>query len=290
MHDLLQPILNGILLGGLYAAVAVGLSMIFGIVKMVNLAHGDLMIVGSYLALVLIGLVGINPLVSLVFIGPAMFVSGFLIQKHLFNRVLGKGMEPPLIVTLGVSTILQNALLLIFSPDARSLATELSLQTIHVGDFLMVPMPYLVGFLVGVAMISALHKFLRGTNLGRAVRAASDDEEAAQLMGVNTDNIYAYAMGIAVMTAAVAGVLVGMTFTFYPHTGPQFLIIAFGVVIIGGVGSMIGTLLGGMLLGLAQLLGAHLFGPGFQLLSGYLVLLAVLSVRPQGIFGKRVHS
>jgi branched-chain amino acid transport system permease protein len=290
MHDLLQPILNGILLGGLYAAVAVGLSMIFGIVKMVNLAHGDLMIVGSYLALVFMGMVGINPLVSLVFIGPAMFVAGFLIQKHVFNRVLGKGMEPPLIVTLGVSTILQNALLLIFSPDARSLATELSVQTIHVADFLRVPMPYLVGFLVGVAMISALHQFLRGTNLGRAVRAASDDEEAAQLMGVNTDNIYAYAMGIAVTTAAVAGVLIGMTFTFYPHTGPQFLIIAFGVVIIGGVGSMIGTLLGGMLLGLAQLLGAHLFGPGFQLLSGYLVLLAVLSLRPQGIFGKRAHS
>ncbi|MBI4965157.1 MAG: branched-chain amino acid ABC transporter permease [Desulfomonile tiedjei] len=289
MQDLLQPILNGILLGGLYAAVAVGLSMIFGVVKMVNLAHGDLMIVGSYLCLVCTGMAGVNPLLSIVIVGPAMFVVGFLMQRYLFNRVLHQGMEPPLIVTLGVSVILQNALLLVFSPDARSLATDLSVRTIRVSDTLRVPVPYLIGFLVGIITIAALHRFLKGTNLGRAIRAASDDEGAAQLMGVDTGITYAYAMGIAAMTAAIAGILVGMTFTFYPHTGPQYLIIAFGVVIIGGVGSMIGTLLGGMILGLAQLLGAHFLGPGFQLLSGYLVLLVVLALRPQGIFGKRAH-
>ena len=121
--------------------------------------------------------------------------------------------------------------------------------------------------------------------MGRAIRAASDDEVAAQLMGVNTRNIYAKAMGIAMMTAGVAGVLVGMTFTFYPHTGPQYLIIAFGVVVIGGLGSMKGTLLGGLILALAQLLGAQFFGPGYQLFCGYVVLLIVLAVRPQGIFG-----
>jgi branched-chain amino acid transport system permease protein len=290
MQDLLQPVLNGILLGGLYAAVAVGLSMIFGIVRMVNLAHGDLMIVGSYLALVCMGIAGTNPLLSLVFVGPVMFVAGFIMQRYLFNRVLRQGVEPPLIVTLGVSVVLQNTLLLVFSPDARSLVTELSVRTIHVSDSLRAPASYFIGFAVSVIMIAGLHQFLKSANLGRAIRAASDDEGAAELMGVDTGVAYAYAMGIAAMTAAVAGILVGMTFTFYPHTGPQYLLIAFGVVIIGGVGSMLGTLLGGIILGLAQLLGAHFFGPGFQLLAGYIVLLAVLCLRPQGIFGRRVHS
>jgi len=290
MQDLLQPIINGILLGGLYAAVAVGLSMIFGVVRMVNLAHGDLMIVGSYLGLVCMAMLGIHPLISVVIVGPVMFLGGFIMQRYLFHRVLRQGMEPPLIVTLGVSVILQNALLLVFSPDARSLATELSVLTIQVSESLRLPASYLIGFLSGVIMIAALHQFLRATNLGRAIRASSDDEDAAQLMGIDTGVIYAYAMAIAAMTAAIAGILVGMTFTFYPHTGPQYLIIAFGVVIIGGVGSMFGTLLGGMLLGLAQLLGAHFFGPGFQLLAGYIVLLAVLSLRPQGLFGTSVHS
>jgi branched-chain amino acid transport system permease protein len=215
-----------------------------------------------------------------------MFFIGFLVQGYLLNRVLGKGMEPPLIVAFGLSIILQNILLLVFTPDARSLISTLSVKTIQVAAFLSIPAIYLIDFLIGLGVIILLHKFFQKTYMGRAIRAASDDEDAAQLMGINTRNIYAYAMGIAMATAAVAGVLVGMTFTFYPHTGPQYLIIAFGVVIIGGLGSMTGTFLGGVILGLAQLLGAHFLGPGFQLLSGYVILLIVLTVRPQGIFGK----
>jgi branched-chain amino acid transport system permease protein len=159
-------------------------------------------------------------------------------------------------------------------------------KTIQVFDFLSLPAIYVVDFLIGLGVIVLLHQFFQKTYMGTAIRAASDDEDAAQLMGINTRSIYAFAMGIAMMTAAVAGILVGMTFTFYPHTGPQFLIIAFGVVIIGGLGSMTGTFLGGIILGLAQLLGAHFLGPGFQLLSGYIILLIVLTVRPQGIFGR----
>jgi branched-chain amino acid transport system permease protein len=151
---------------------------------------------------------------------------------------------------------------------------------------LNLPILYFVDFLLGCAVILALHLFFKNTYLGRAIRAASDDEIGARLMGINTRNIYAYAMGIAMITAAVAGVLVGMTFTFYPHTGPQYLIIAFGVMIIGGLGSMAGCLVGGIILAEAQLLGAHFAGPGYQLLAGYLVLLIVLGLRPQGIFGK----
>jgi branched-chain amino acid transport system permease protein len=288
MEDLLQPILNGILLGGLYAVIGIGLSMIFGIVKLVNLAHGDLMILGSYLGLVFVGILGLHPLFSLLFVVPAMFFVGFLIQSYLLNRVLGRDMEPPLIMAFGLSIILQNSLLLFFTPDARSLISDLSIKSIPVTDYLSIPVIYLLDFLISLGIILLLHQFFQKTYMGRAIRAASDDEDAAQLMGINTRKIYAYAMGIAMTTAAVAGVLVGMTFTFYPHTGPQYLIIAFGVVIIGGLGSMIGTFLGGIILGLAQLLGAHFLGPGFQLLSGYVILLIVLSVRPQGLFGRAI--
>jgi len=285
LESLLQPILNGILLGGLYAIIALGMSTIFGIVKLVNLAHGDLMILSSYLSLVLMSWLGINPLLTLFIVAPVMFFVGFFVQGLLINRVLGKEMEPPLLVTFGLSIILQNFLLLVFTPDARSLMTDIAVKTINLGGGFNLPVIYFVDFLLGSVVILALHMFFKTSYLGRAIRAASDDEIGARLMGINTKNIYAYAMGIAMMTAAVAGVLVGMTFTFYPHTGAQYLIIAFGVIIIGGVGSMKGTLVGGLVLGLAQLLGAHFAGPGYQLLIGYAVFLIVLGIRPQGIFG-----
>ncbi len=285
MQELAQPILNGILLGGLYALIAIGMSMMFGIVKLVNLAHGDMMILSSYLAMVFTAWLGINPFFSLVLTIPAMFIIGFLFQGFLINRVLGKAMEPPLLVAFGVSIILQNFLLTIFTPDARSIISSVATRSIVVTDYLSISVLYLVNFLTGLVVIGLLYLFFQKTYLGRAIRAASDDQVAAQLMGINTKRTYGFAMGIAMMTAAVAGMLVGMTFTFYPHTGPQYLIIAFGVVVIGGLGSIKGTFVGGFILAMAQLLGAHYFGPGFQLLSGYLVLLIVLALRPQGIFG-----
>ncbi len=288
--EILQSLINGILLGGIYAAVGIGLSMIFGIVRMVNLAHGDLMILAAYLALALMGAFGIDPYVSLVGVIPIMFVVGYLLQMFVLNRVLGKGMEPPLIVAFGLSIILQNALLLVFSPDDRSLETVISTGSIHITESLGVPTISLVGFLVGGLVIVLLQLLFRYTSLGRAIRAASDDEEAAQYMGINTRKIFSIAMGIAMVTAAVAGILIGTTYSFNPATGPQYLIIAFGVVIIGGAGSMLGTFVGGMILGLAQLFGAYFFGTGYQLLTGYLILLIVLALRPQGIFGRKERS
>jgi branched-chain amino acid transport system permease protein len=288
--ELLQSLINGILLGGIYAAVGIGLSMIFGIVRMVNLAHGDLMIVAAYLALALMGALGIDPYLSLIGVLPIMFVIGYLLQMFVLNRVLGKGMEPPLIVAFGLSIILQNLLLLIFSPDDQSLETVLATGSIPLGQSISVPTISLVGFLVGGVVIVLLQLLFKYTPLGRAIRAASDDEDAAQLMGINTRKIYSVAMGIAMVTAAVAGTLIGTTYSFNPSTGPQYLIIAFGVVIIGGAGSMIGTFVGGIILGLAQLLGAYFFGTGYQLLTGYLILLIVLALRPQGIFGRKERT
>ena len=286
MEGLAQDILNGLLLGGLYAIVAIGLSTIFGIVRLVNLAHGDLMILASYLSFFLISALSVSPLLTLVAIIPVMFAIGYILQRFLLNRVLGEEMEPPLLVAFGVSIILQNLMLMTFTPDARSLMSDLSLMTFSLGGNLSVPVLYLINFCIALAVIAGQHYFLQNTYMGRGIRAASDDKYAAQLMGVNTKNTYAVAMGIAVMTAGVAGVLVGMTFTFYPHSGPQYLIIAFGVVVIGGLGSMKGTFVGGLILALAQIMGARVFGPGYQLLCGYVVLLIVLAVRPQGILGR----
>jgi branched-chain amino acid transport system permease protein len=286
--DLKGPIMNGLLLGGLYGIVGIGMSMIFGIVRMVNLAHGDYVILASYLSLVAITLVPVNPLFTLIAVIPAMFLIGFIIQYYLLNRVLGKGIEDfaPLLVAFGLSIVIQNLLLLIFTPDARALFTTISVTTIPVGGFINIPMIYLVDFIASILTISLLHWFFTRTYTGKAIRAASDDEGAAQLMGINTKVIYAYAMAIAAGTAGIAGVLIGMTFTFYPHTGPEYLIIAFGVVIIGGLGSLLGTFLGGLILGLAQIVGAHFLGPGFQLLSGYLILLIVLALKPTGLFAR----
>jgi branched-chain amino acid transport system permease protein len=262
------------------------MSMIFGIVRVVNLAHGDLVILASYLSFVTLSIFNVSPLLTLVLVIPAMFLIGFVLQYYLVNRVLGQGMNPPLLVAFGLSIILQNLLLLFFTPDARALLTSISIATLPVGNFINIPVVYLVDFIGSLLTIFLLSRFFNRTYLGKAIRAASDDEGAAQLMGINTKRIYAWAMAIAGGTAAIAGVLVGMTFTFYPHTGPDYLIIAFGVVIIGGLGSLIGTFLGGLILGLAQILGAHFLGPGFQLLSGYIILLIVLAFKPTGLFAK----
>ena len=278
--------MNGLLLGGLYGIVGIGMSMIFGIVRVVNLAHGDLVILASYLSLVTLSIFNVSPLLTLILVIPAMFLIGYIIQYYLVNHVLGQGMNPPLLVAFGLSIILQNLLLLIFTPDARALLTSISIATLPIGSFINIPVVYLVDFIGSLLTIFLLSRFFNRTYLGKAIRAASDDEGAAQLMGINTKKIYAWAMAIAGGTAAIAGVLVGMTFTFYPHTGPDYLIIAFGVVIIGGLGSLIGTFMGGLILGLAQILGAHFLGPGFQLLSGYIILLIVLAFKPTGLFAK----
>ena len=285
MEDILQPIVNGILLGGLYAIIAIGLSTIMGIVKVMNFAHGDLMILSSYLSLVFITRLGVNPFLTFFGVIPLAYGIGYFYQRSLLNRVLGKEMDPPLIVAFGVSIILQNLLLLVFTPDAQTLMTGLGLKTIHITDDLKIPVNYLLDFLIGLVVIFFLYLFFQKSYLGRAIRAASDDEIAAKLMGVNTKNVYAHAMGISIMTAGIAGVLVGMTFTFYPHTGSQYLFIAFGVAIIAGLGSMKGTFVAGIILAVAQLFGGHFLGPGYQMISGHMVLLIVLLVKPKGIFG-----
>ncbi|MDR1797444.1 MAG: branched-chain amino acid ABC transporter permease [Clostridiales Family XIII bacterium] len=281
-----QAVLQGILLGGVFAVVGIGMSMIFGIVKLANLAHGEFFILGAYLSMLFAGQLDISPLLTLVIVVPLMFVAGYALQGALINRVLGMGDEPPLLITFGLSFILQNVLLLIFSADPQTLKTTYQLKTIVVSDSLIVPVLYLVNFIVGALVILILGLFLRFTYTGQAIRAVSDDNMAASLMGISVKRSYSIAMGIATSTAAVAGVVIGTTFTFYPYTGSEYLLVAFGVVVLGGMGSIPGTLVGGLVFGLARTIGSQVFGTNYQMMIGYIILLAMLMIRPQGLFSK----
>lgn len=282
-----EPIISGILLGGLYGIIGVGLSLVFGIMRQVNLAHGELMTLSSYFSLIFMHLLGLHPLLTVVLVVPIMFVIGYLAQIFLFNRAMQKEMEPFLMISFGLSIIIQNALLLTFTSDAQTLKAELITKSLNIFGVLNIPIIQVINFFVGLFVLISLHQFMKRTYIGWAIHAASDDLSGAKLVGIDPKKIYAIAMGIATTTAAISGVLVGMTFTFYPHSGTQYLIIAFGVVIIGGLGSLPGTFLGGMILAISQLVGGRVIGPSFQVISGYIILLLVLTIKPQGLLGRR---
>lgn len=283
MELLLQSIVNGVLLGGLYAVIGLGMSLIFGIMRLTNLAHGDLMIVSTYLSMILALQFSGNIFLALIITLAVMVALGFLFQNFLVNRVIDKGMEPPLLVTFGLSIILQNILLLFFGSGAKSIQTSISTMNALTTPWFSVSAIYLLNFCVSVVVIMLLNYLIHNTYLGRSIRSTADDRIASELMGVNTKRVYSYTMCLAMITAAIAGLLVGMTFIYYPSTGTQYLIFAFGVVVIGGMGSLTGTLVGGIILGLSQMLGAYLFGPAYQLIAGYIMLLIILTFRPQGL-------
>ncbi|MDR0876351.1 MAG: branched-chain amino acid ABC transporter permease [Clostridiales Family XIII bacterium] len=280
-----QAIINGILIGGLYAIIGVGMSIIFGIVKLTNLAHGEFVVLAAYFSLAISAATGLNPGLSLILVGPIMFFIGFAIQNLIVNRLMPRGAEAPLLVMFGMSIIIQNVILQVFSADPQHLTNPLDTSNFALGNA-VVPTTFLIDCVIGVCVILALNVFMKHTYVGMAVRAVSDDTTAAKIMGINVNLIYGVAMGIAMVTSAVAGVLVGQTYNFYPTTGSQYLIISFGIVVIGGMGSIKGTLVAGLIFGLAQLLGGFLFGTTLQLLAGYIIILIMLAVKPQGLFAK----
>jgi len=283
--DIFSPIIMGILLGGLYALIAMGLSMVFGVMRLINLAHGDLVILSSYIAFALMTFLGMDPIVSLVVCIPVMFGIGFAVQKYLMGRAFALSAEAPLIIAFGIALIIQNTNQILWTPLSRSLNTSYTLASFTIGQ-LQFPLPYLLDFCAALVVMLALRTFLTRTYLGKAITAASQNKRAAYLMGVNTNRVYGFAFAIAMVSAAVAGVFLGMTFPFTPLSGIQFLIIAFGVVIIGGLGSMLGTFIGGLILGLAQTLAGAYLGPATQMLVIYIIVLVILAIRPQGLFGR----
>lgn len=285
LGDITTPIMMGILLGGLYALIALGLSLVFGVMKLINVAHGDLVLFSSYFAYAALTMAGIDPILSLVMGIPLLFIMGFAIQKYLLSRAFTISMEAPLIIAFGISLVLQNFQQIVWSPMSRGLTTSYTLASFSIGG-IHVPLAYLLDFVAALVVMLLLREFLSRSYLGKAINAASQDRRAAQLMGINTGRVYAFAFAISMVTAALAGVFLGLTFPFTPQSGVSFLIIAFGVVIIGGLGSMLGTFIGGMVLGLAQTLGGYFFGAAAQMLCAYSVVIIVLTVRPQGIFGR----
>ncbi|MBI3702341.1 MAG: branched-chain amino acid ABC transporter permease [Rhizobiales bacterium] len=286
MTEWLNVILQGVLIGGLYAMFAAGLSLIFGVMRLVNIAHGDLIVLAAYVALMVTTTLGIDPLTSLLLVTPTMAIVGYALQRGLLNRTLGDDLLPPLLVTFGLSIIIQNGLLELFTADSRKLqAGAIEIQTFQALEGVWVGLLPLIQFLVAVAVIAALQVLFYRTALGRAFRATSDDQPVAQLMGLNTRHVFAMAMALSLAIVAIAAVFLAVRANFDPAIGPARLIFGFEAVIIGGLGSMWGTLAGGVILGVSQAVGAQI-DPGWQLLAGHIAFLVILAVRPQGLFPK----
>ena len=277
-------LVQGGLLGGLYALFAIGLSLSFGIMRLVNIAHGDLIVLCAYVAMMVVSATGLDPITSLIAVVPAMFIVGYALQRGLLNLTLTGGLLPPLLVTFGISVIIQNTLLIAFGAYTRRLQQgAIETQSIQLPGGIAVGVFPLIVFAVAVVSILALQLLFYRTGLGRAFRAASDDPGTAELMGIDNRHLYAVAMGIAMVFTAVAGVLFAIRTTFDPSSGPIRLIFAFEAVIIGGLGSLWGTLIGGMVLGIAQAVGAAL-SPTWQILAGHIAFLVILIVKPSGLF------
>ena len=281
--DLLNTIVQGVLVGGLYALFAAGLSLIFGVMRLVNIAHGDLIVLAAYVALVVVQVTGLHPLLALVLVVPLMMAFGYALQRLILNRTLGKDLLPPLLVSFGLSVILQNGLLVGFTADSRKLdAGALETASFTVAGISVGYLPLLM-FAVAVAVIAGLQFLFYRTALGRAFRATSDDAEVAGLMGLDRARVYGWAMALCLGVMAIAGVFLAIRSNFDPFMGPGRLIFGFEAVIIGGLGNLWGTLAGGVILGVAQGLGAEV-NPGWQVLAGHVAFLLVLAVRPKGLF------
>jgi branched-chain amino acid transport system permease protein len=283
----IDTLLQGVLLGGLYSLYATGLSVIFGIMRLVNLAHGDLIVLAAFLILAATS-AGVPLIVACAVVVPIMFALGYALQSLLLNRALGRNILPPLLITFGLSIIVQNGLLETFSADTRRLDVgPLQSASLPIGGGIAIGIMPLIGLVAAVAVILLLNALFYRTAVGRAFRATSDDVEIAQLMGINNRSIYALTMGISLAVCALAAFFLGTRANFDPSIGPARLLYAFEAVIIGGLGSLWGTLAGGIVVGLAQTIGAHI-DPEWQLLSGHIAFLIVLVIRPRGLFPRAV--
>lgn len=286
----INTVLQGILLGGLYALLAAGLSLMFGVMRIVNLAHGVLAVVAAYVSLMLVEYLSVPPFLTIVLVIPVMFVIGYVLQRLTFNPAIKRGGLSPLLVAFGFAVVLTQVLQAVFSADMRIIQIgDLATASISLPGDVSIGTFSAITFVVGLLVIAGLQYFLAHTSIGRAMRAASDDTEAVQLMGINNLHLYGIATGIALSIVGLAGVFLGMRTQFSPTLGDATLIFAFEAVIIGGLGSLWGTLAGGVLLGVAQLVGAQA-APAYGVLAGHVLFLLILAFRPNGLFPKVVNG
>ncbi len=286
MIEWLNTILQGVMLGGLYALFAMGLSLMFGVMRLTNVAHGDFIIMTAFAAFAATASFGINLGIALLLLLPLAFVFGYGLQRGVLNGTLGKDPLPSLVVTFGLSIVIQNLLMEIFSADTRSIsAFGVETKSLQLADNVFLGVLPLIIFSIAVGAAAAMQWLFGKTAIGRAFRATSDDKEAVQLMGLDHKHIYALATAIAFVLIAIAGVLQGMRTTISPSDGPGLLLYAFEAVIIGGMGSFWGTFSGGIILGVAQAIGFRI-DPGWGILVGHFVFLTMLIVKPNGLFPK----
>ncbi|PWE27627.1 branched-chain amino acid ABC transporter permease [Pararhodobacter marinus] len=282
----IDGIVQGVLLGGLYAQYALGMALMFGVMKIVNVTHGDLVILLALIGISLANVAGLGPWAVLATLVPIGAAIGWLLQRALLNRVVGDDPLPSLIATFGLSIALQNAMLVIWSADTRSLpGGGIQQASISLGPIFIGVLPLIV-LICATLLTGGLDAVMRRTRFGRSLRAASADVEAAAMVGVNPRNVYAAATAIAVGILGFAATFQAMRSTVAPADGPFQLIFAFEAVIIGGLGSIWGAFTGAMILGISQAIGFRI-SPGFGILAGHLVFLAVLAIRPQGIFKRK---
>ena len=287
-----NAVIQGILTGGLYALFACGLSLLFGVMKVVNLAHGDLATVAGYIGVGIVAAIHLPFLWSVPVVVLAMAVLGYVLQRSVIQAALSRGELTTLIVTFGLSIVIENGLLQFFTSDSRGLAVGDSFTTasFSIGSQITIAWLDVYIFILAVAVLLALQYFLSGSKYGRLIRAVADDREAAQLSGADYRHVFGIAAAIAFGTVALAGMSYGLTTTIDPTTGTDtILLFAFAAVVIGGLGSLWGTLLGGIVLGVAQQIGAQI-NIGYEQLGGYVIFLLVLVVWPQGLTGRRTQS
>jgi len=282
-----DTVIEGVLLGGVYALFALGLSLIFGIMRLFNLAHCDLILLAAYLVLSVTTTLGVPLLASTLLIVVVMFAVGFALQRLVLQRVLGDDILPPLLVTFGLSIVIQNGLLLAYGADSRRLqAGAFESSSVALAPGLSIGLAPLTALLTAIVAVGLMQLIFYRTSLGRAFRATADNPQIAQLMGIDERSVYAIAVGISLAVSVIAAITFGIRANFDPSIGPARLLYAFEAVIIGGLGSLWGTLAGGIVLGLAQAIGARI-NPEWQILAGHITFLAVLMVRPRGLFPSR---
>ncbi|MGA8891857.1 MAG: branched-chain amino acid ABC transporter permease [Anaeromyxobacteraceae bacterium] len=285
MTIFLQSLLSGVLIGGAYALIGVGLTIIFGVMRIINFAHGDLVMLGMYASYFLFTLGNVDPFVSVVFVFPALFLFGAILQKTVINRVLNALPQNQILLTIGIGLILSNTMMLLFTSDYRIISTSYSSGSFRVGD-ISVSTPLLVSFVITAAVTAVLYWFLLKTDTGQAIRATAQDRDAAQLMGVNVKRMSILATGIGAGLAAIAGSLISPTYYIFPQVGQPFTLKAFVIVVLGGMGSVMGATVGGIIIGATESLAGAYISSGLKDLVVYVLFLLILLFKPAGLFGK----
>jgi branched-chain amino acid transport system permease protein len=286
MELYVQAFINGILTGGVYSLMAVGLSLIFGVMRVINFAHGDMMVWGMYLSLWLFTTLGLDPYLSIPLTGAAVFLLGAAIQRGLVNRILAAPHEMQILLMMGVALVLENLALMVWGPDPRRVNVSYGLSTFWMGP-IVVDLARLVTFALALVLALCLYLFLRRTDLGRMIRAASDNQTGALLVGTDITKVFTLAFGIGAACVGAAGSLMTPLLPFTPSSGLLFTVTSFNIVIIGGMGNLLGAFVGGLLVGVSESLGAVLLVPSLKEIVGFVLLVVILLFRPQGLLGGR---